>query len=108
MSEINIKITATAQDFSVFADELGYQNQVSKTSEELSLLTEPISIQDRLKPNPQSKQQFLEEYFKRITVAELFRQKGRVIDNQINSAKETEKINLKTAIETAVGVTSQV
>lgn len=107
MSEINIKITAAAQDFSIFADELGYLTEVSKSPEELALLVEPISIQDRLKPNPQTKQQFLEEYFKRVTVGELFRQKGRVIDNQVNSTKETEKANLKTAIESAVGVTSQ-
>lgn len=108
MAEINIKITATPQDFSIFADELGYQTEVVKTEAELALLPEPISIQDRLKPNPQTKQQFLEEYFKRATVNELFRRKASVIDGQINVAKETEKANLKAAIESAVGVTSQV
>lgn len=108
MSVINIKITASLQDFSVFADELGYQTEVLKTPEELALLVEPIALEDRVKPNPQTKQQFLEEYFKRITVAELFRRKAQVIDVQVNQVKETEKANLKTAIEAAVGVTSQV
>jgi len=108
MSEINIKITASLQDFSVFADELGYLTEVAKTPEELALLIEPIALEDRVKPNPQSKQQFLEEYFKRITVGELYKRKAQVIDVQVNQAKETEKSNLKTAIEAAVGVTSQV
>ena len=107
MSEINIKITATAQDFSVFADELGYLTEIDKTPQELSLLTPPISIQDRLKPNPQTKQQFLEEYFKQITVQELYKRKAQVIDTQINDAKITEKTNLKTSIEAAVAVTSK-
>lgn len=108
MSEINIKITATPQDFSVFADELGYQDMVSKTPEEIALLVEPIALEDRIKPNPQTKQQFLESYFKTVTVGELFRRKAQVIDVQVNDAKNTEKANLKAAIEAAVGVTSQV
>lgn len=107
MAEINIKITASLQDFSTFADELGYLSEVEKTPEELALLPEPIALEDRIKPNPQTKQQFLEEYFKRITVGELYRRKAQVIDVQVNQAKETEKTNLKTAIEAAVGVTSK-
>jgi len=108
MSEINIKITASLQDFSTFADELGYLTEVSKSPEEIALLVEPISIQDRLKPNPQTKTQFLEEYFKTITVNELYRKKANVIDTQVNAAKEAEKAALKGAITSAVGVTSQV
>ncbi len=106
MSTINITITAQASDFSTFADELGYQDLVGKSPEEIALLVEPISIQDRLKPNPQSKQQFLEEYFKNLTVNELYRQKARVIDAQVNSTKEAEKASLKLGIAGAVGVTS--
>ena len=108
MAEINIKITASLQDFSIFADELGYLSEVFKTPEELALLEEPISIQDRLKPNPQTKTQFLEEYFKTITVNELYRKKAGVIDAQVNDAKEAEKVALKAGITNAVGVTSQV
>lgn len=106
MSQINIKITAPAQDFSVFADELGYPTEVLKSPEELALLTEPISIQDRVKPNPQTKQQFLEEYFKSIIVQELYRKKAGVIDAQVNSGKEVEKATLKTVLTSVVGVTS--
>lgn len=107
MSLINITITAPVADFSVFADELGYLAQISKTAEELALLVEPISIQDRLKPNPQTKTQFLEVYLKNVVINELYRQKARVIDTQINTIKETEKATLRGVLFNAVGVTSQ-
>lgn len=108
MAEINIKITAGLQDFSVFTDELGYTPEVSKTPEELALLTEPIALQDRVKPNPENKQQFLERKMKEIVVGELFKRKAQVIDAQINDAKIAEKAVLRTAIESTVGVTSKV
>lgn len=106
MATINVAITASTQDFSVFADELGYQTEVLKTPEELALLTEPISIQDRLKPNPQSKTDFLREYFKTITVNELARVKIANIQRQVDQAKEAEKVAMRTAIEGAVSVTA--
>lgn len=105
MATINIGITATLQDFSVFADELGYQAQVMKTPAEIALLVEPISVQDRLKPNPQNKTDFLLEYFKRITVNELARVKIANIQRQVDATKETEKAAMRTAIEGAVNVT---
>ena len=108
MSEINIKITADLQDFLIFANELGYQTEVSKTPEELALLTEPIALEDRVKPNPENKQQFLERKMKEIVVGELYKKKASVIDGQINDAKIAEKAALKTAIEGVVGVTSVV
>jgi hypothetical protein len=106
MSTINITINASLEDFSIFADELGYQTEVLKSPEELALLVEPIAIQDRIKPNPQNKQQFLEEHFKSVVVNELYRQKARVIDGQVNSAKETEKASLKTVLGNVVDVSS--
>lgn len=108
MSTITITINAPVAEFIQFADELGYQTEVSKTPEELALLTEPIPIQDRIKPNPQNKQQFLEEYFKNVVVNELYRQKARGIDAQVNSAKEAEKVALKGVLGGVVGVTSVV
>lgn len=108
MSTITITINAPVQDFITFADELGYQTEVSKTPEELALLTEPIALEDRVKPNPQNKQHFLEEYFKNVVVNELYRQKARVIDAQVNSAKEAEKIALRGVLSNVVGVTSVV
>ena len=105
MATINISIEATLQDFSVFADELGYQDLVVKTDEELALLVEPISIQDRLKPNPQSKTDFLLEYFKRITTTELARVKIANIQRQVDLAKEAEKEAMRVAISNAVTVT---
>ena len=108
MSTITITINAPVQDFITFADELGYQTEVSKTPEEPALLTEPIAIQDRVKPNPQNKQQFLEEYFKNVVVNELYRRKAGVIDAQVNTAKEAEKAALKGVLGNVVGVTSVV
>lgn len=108
MSTINITITADVADFIQFADELGYQTEVSKTPEELALLTEPIAIQDRIKPNPQTKQQFLEEYFKNVVVSELYRKKAGIIDAQVNASKEAEKASLKTVLTGVVGVSSVV
>jgi len=106
MSQINITITAPQAEFSLFADELGYQTMVSKSPEELALLVEPIAIQDRLKPNPENKVQFLESYFKNAVASELYRQKARVIDNEINTAKEGEKEALKNILLGVVSVTS--
>jgi hypothetical protein len=106
MATINVAITATLQDFSIFADELGYQELVSKTPDELALLTPPISIQDSLKPNPQSKTDFLLEYFKRITVTELARVKIGNIQRQVDLAKEAEKEAMRVAIGNAVSVTA--
>ena len=106
MSTINITITAQPADFVQFADELGYQTHVSKAPEELALLTEPIAIQDRIKPNPQTKQEFLEEYFKNVVVTELYRRKAGVIDAQVNATKEAEKASLKTVLTSVVGVSS--
>lgn len=108
MSTITIKINAPVQDFITFADELGYPTEVSKTPEELALLTEPIALEDRVKPNPQNKQQFLEEYFKNVVVNELYRRKAGVIDAQVNTAKEAEKVALKGVLSGVVGVTSVV
>ena len=108
MAEINIKITASLQDFSTFADELGYQTLVPKTEDELALLPEPIAIEDRLKPNPQGKQEFLEDYFAKVTINELFRRKATAIDIQVNDAKNAEKESIKQAITSAVSVTSRV
>ena len=108
MSTITITINAPVAEFIQFADELGYQTEVSKSPEELALLEEPIAIQDRIKPNPQTKQQFLEEYFKNVVVGELYRKKAGIIDAQVNSAKEAEKASLKTTLTSVVGVSSVV
>jgi hypothetical protein len=107
MASINIKVTATMQEFSTFADELGYQTEVLKSPEELALLAEPISIQDRIKPNPQNKQQFLETYFNALVADELYKQKARVIDAEINAAKQAEKEAIRTTLRGKVSVTSQ-
>lgn len=106
MAKINIQITATTQEFSTFADELGYQTHVLKSPVELALLPEPIALEDRIKLNPQSKTDFLLEYFKKITVDELAKVKIANIQRQINQAKETEKATLRTAIEGVVNVTA--
>jgi len=105
MAKINISIEASLQDFSVFADELGYLTEVSKSPEELALLEEPIALEDRVKPNPQSKTDFLLEYFKRITTTELARVKIANIQREVDLAKEAEKEAMRVAISNAVTVT---
>jgi hypothetical protein len=105
MATINISIEASLQDFSVFADELGYLTEVSKSPEELALLEEPIALEDRVKPNPQSKTDFLLEYFKRITTTELARVRIANIQREVDLAKEVEKEAMRVAIGNAVTVT---
>ena len=105
MATINIAITASLQDFSTFADELGYSSQVYKTPEEIALLVEPIAIEDRLKANPQDKTAFLLEYFKTITTKELARVKISNIQKVVDTAKEAEKEAMRVAISNAVTVT---
>jgi hypothetical protein len=104
MASINVTITASVQDFSTFADELGYLTEVQKSPAEIAALPEGHTIQDTLMPNPQSKTDFLIEYFKRITVTELARVKIANIQRQVDATKEAEKAAMRTAIEGAVSV----
>lgn len=104
MAKINIVITAQPTDFDTFANELGYLSEVYKSNAEIQALPQPVSIQDMLKPNPQSKTEFLTEYFKRVVVDELARVKIASIQKTIDVAKETEKENMRTAINSAVAV----
>lgn len=106
MAKINVAITATLAEFSTFADELGYQAMVSKSPEEIALLPQPVSIPDTLMPNPQSKTDFLLDYFKKVTVNELARVKIANIQRQVDEAKETEKVAMRTTIGNAVVVTA--
>ncbi len=106
MATINIAITAQPADFEQFANELGYQTEVQKSPAELALLTEPIAIQDRVKPNPQTRMQYVEAYLKRIVVDELYRQKARVIDNAVDASKIAEKEALKAVLTSVVAVSS--
>jgi hypothetical protein len=93
MSTITITITAPAQDFSTFADELGYMTQT------------PLPDGSYI-ANTQTKQQFLEAYFKNVTIGELYRRKATTIDQQVRDSRDAEKAAIKAAISGAVGVTS--
>ena len=106
MSTINIAINATLADFSQFVDDLGYQAQVIKSPDELALLVEPISVQDRLKPNPQTKTDYLLAYFRQVVLTELVRVKNLTIQSQIDTAKENQKAAIRTAINSAIVVTA--
>ena len=97
MAKINIVIDATQEDFSTFADELGYMAEVTDLVDNVLTVT----------PNPQNKQQFLEAYFKRVVVEELYRRKAAVIDQQTIDTRAAEKEALKSVITSVVGVTSQ-
>lgn len=105
MSTITITVTATAAEFATFADELFYPTEVSKTPGELALLTEPIAIEDRVKPNPQSRETFLTLRFKELLAAEIAKAKVAAIERVVNTAKETDKENMRVAVRDRVGVT---
>lgn len=105
MATINVSISASIPEFSTFADELGYQDMVYKPQAEIDLLPQPVAIQDMLMANPQSKTDFLLEYFKNITTTELARVKIANIQKVVDQAKEVEKVAMRTAISNAVSVT---
>jgi hypothetical protein len=105
MAKINITITASVAEFSTFADELGYQATVQKSSADIALLPQPVAIQDTLMPNPQDKTAFLLAYFKNITTTELARVKIANIQKTVDVQKELDKIAMRTAIDNAVAVT---
>lgn len=105
MATIRIDITATVPEFSLFADELGYQAQVYKPQAEIDLLPQPVAIQDMLMPNPKDKTAFLLEYFKNITTTELARVKIANIQKVVDQAKEADKVAMRVAISNAVSVT---
>ena len=96
MSSITITINASQQDFSTFADELGYMAEVNTL----------VNGENVASPNPQTKEQFLVAYFKNITVGELYRRKAAVLDQATADAKTAEKAALKSAIESVVSVTA--
>ena len=98
MAKINISIDATVQDFSTFADELGYMSEVSTLVEGV-----PTSI-----PNPQNKQGFLEERIGEIVIDALYRRKAQALDQVTVDTKVAEKAAIRAAIRNAVTVTSTV
>lgn len=98
MSTVTITINATQQEFSTFADELGYMSEVTTMVDAM-----PVTG-----PNPLSKQQFIEAYFKEIVVAELSSRKLSAVDRIVRMEKEAEKAVLVEGIRTAVSVTSKV
>lgn len=105
MAQINITITAPLATFSSFADGLGYQPMISKTPEEIALLPQPVSIADTLKPNPQSKTEFLLAYLKTITVNKLAEQQTNAIESATRADREAEKQTIKANIASAINVT---
>lgn len=94
MATLNITITAGLSDFNLFADELGYNDNITTIVSNLPVIS----------PNPQSRQQFLQEQFKKVTTDWLTSKKIIAIDNQIRDQRIAEKDALKTAINNAVSV----
>lgn len=99
---ISIEITADEADFNVFATELGYQDLVGKSQEELDLLTKPYSIPDTLKPNPVDKISYVREYLRKIVVDKISFEKLAAIQRQVDITKEQEKATLKSVIDSVV------
>ena len=97
MAKINISIEATLQDFSVFADELGYLNEVAVGAE-----TDGTTI---IGKNPQTKQEFLSEDLTKVTVNELAKVKVQAIDREVLDKRVLDKEAIKASIANAVTVT---
>lgn len=94
MATLNISITASVAEFGIFADELGYNKEVTDFNNGTPITT----------PNPQTKQAFLEEQFKNVTTSWLAARKVQAIDQQIRDQRVAEKEAIKSAIEGAVNV----
>ena len=96
MASVNIKIQATIAQLSTFADELGYLTNVAVGEE-----PDGTTI---MGANPQTKQEFLAEYFKVVTVNELAKVKVQAIDREIRDQRVADKEAIKTAIANTVTV----
>lgn len=97
MATVNITITATVSQLSSFADELGYLPQIAVGAE-----ADGTTI---IGANPQSKQEFLAEYFNKVTVNELARVRVGAIDREIRDQRAADKEAIRKAIASAVAVT---
>lgn len=97
MAEINIKITATIAQLEAYADKLGYQEFVSVLDSNTSETTTT--------PNPQTRQSFLQNYFKWFVVEELAKVDVRAIEKEIRDQREADKQVVKDVISNAIAVT---
>lgn len=97
MATINIAITASDEQFSTFADELGYPTEVVVSTASDGTHT--------VGPNPESKVNFLVREIKNLTVASLARVKIKAIDIAEVDKKVAEKEAIKQGIAGAISVT---
>ena len=97
MAKVNIEVTATVAKLSEFADELGYLDPIAVGAQ--------IDGTTIMGPNPQSKQDYLAERLKAITVDSLAQVKTSVIDKEIRDQREADKAAVRDAIGNAIAVT---
>lgn len=98
MATLRYDIIATELEFINLADRLKYQSEISKSPEELALLIEPILIQDRVKPNPETKENFLKRLVKEELDKIFFTPFTTEIDQQVRDTREAEKETMRTNI----------
>lgn len=97
MAKVNITITATLAQLSTFADELGYLSQIAVGQE--------ANGDTIMGANTQTKQEFLVERLKAITVNALSRVRTDAIDKEIRDQRTADKETIKSQIESAIAVT---
>ena len=90
MAVLKYELTATVNEFNDFADRLGYQTEVPKSVEELALLVEPISVQDRVKPNPETRQVFLERIIKETLDSKFYAPFVTQIEGEVRNERDAE------------------
>lgn len=97
MATLTIKITAPVAAFQKYADDLGYQSNVSSGIDGEGL---PIMV-----ANPQTQAQYLTEKIKGIVSVALAEKTAQVIRQTKEQEARTEMTNARTAIEGAMVVT---
>jgi hypothetical protein len=87
MSSLNFTITATAAEFTDFANRLGYQD--------FNLDAEP---------NPETRPEFLQRILKEKVAEVFYTPFVTEIQAQINTSRDAEKETMKTVVRDRVGV----
>lgn len=102
IKKLTIEIIADEADFNVFANELGYQDLVSKPQAEIDLLPKPYSIPDTLMPNPVDRITYVSNFLRSFVVDKISFEKLAAIQRQVDATKEAEKVTLKNTISSVV------
>jgi hypothetical protein len=97
MSTLNFTVTATVEEFSDFADRLGYMSVVTTG---LDTAGQPFT-----EPNPEGKDAFLLRIMKEQIATTFYQPFVRDIETQVRDTREAEKEAMREIVRSRVGVT---